>query len=189
MCKKPDSSESELIALLKSNNKAAFEYLYDHYAPALYGIVCKIVKDKNIAEDVMQDSFLKIWKNISLYNAGKGTLFTWILNVARNTAIDSIRADAKFQYHLKWDLVSETDYVPAMISNPSYHLIDLNSGIKKLVAERKEIVELVYFAGYTHEEACEHLALPLGTVKSRIRTALQELRHYFSVQSTAVSLC
>ena len=88
-------TEQELTTLLKSNDRSAFEYLYDHYSPALYGIIVKIVKDEERACDAMQDTFLKIWKNISSYNSEKGTLFTWILNIARNTAIDKLRVEVK----------------------------------------------------------------------------------------------
>jgi len=102
MQKKPDCyCELELVALLKSNNKSAFEYLYDHYAPPLYGIVCRIVKDETKAQDVLQDSFIKIWKNIGHYQPEKETLFTWILNAARNTAIDRLRTDLNFESHIR----------------------------------------------------------------------------------------
>jgi RNA polymerase sigma factor (sigma-70 family) len=87
--------ENTLVSLLKANNKGAFEYLYDHYSASLFGIVCKIVKDEEKANDVMQEAFLKIWRNIAAYEESKGTLFTWMLNVTRNTAIDALHANVK----------------------------------------------------------------------------------------------
>ena len=85
-------SEEELVNLLKQNNKAAFSYLYDHYSGALFGIILKIVnQDEETSEDVLQDVFIKIWKKIATYDSTKGTLFTWMLNIARNTAIDKVR--------------------------------------------------------------------------------------------------
>ncbi|CAG5075043.1 ECF RNA polymerase sigma factor RpoE [Dyadobacter sp. CECT 9623] len=176
--------EPELVALLKSNNKVAFEYLYYHYAPALYGIICKIVKDENTADDVMQDSFIKIWKNIAHYNPEKGTLFTWVLNVARHTAIDKRREDYKYATTIKWDVVQEADLSAGSIFTPLPATVDLKSIVERLLPEKKQLIQMVYFEGYTHQEASQHLGLPLGTVKSRVRKALQELRQTFEVSGT-----
>ena len=85
--------EAQLIVLLKLNKRHAFEYLYDNYSPALYGIIFKILKDEEKSADTLQDTFLKIWKNVASYDSEKGTLFTWMLNVARNTAIDKFRTE------------------------------------------------------------------------------------------------
>ncbi|GGB96249.1 RNA polymerase sigma factor [Dyadobacter sediminis] len=171
--------ENELVTLLKNNNKAAYEYLYDHYAPSLYGIARKIVKDDSRADDVMQDSFIKIWKHMASYDAGKGSLFTWMLNITRRTAIDKLRADNKFEKDLQWDAVRENDLSMSSVFIPLPATVDLKSIVEKLLPEKKQLIELVYFEGYTHEEASEHLCLPLGTVKSRIRNAMKELRKVF----------
>ncbi|KAA6438312.1 RNA polymerase sigma factor [Dyadobacter flavalbus] len=176
-------TENELVTLLKTNNKAAYEYLYDHYAPALYGIVRKIVKDDSRADDVMQDSFIKIWKHMASYDAEKGSLFTWMLNITRRTAIDKLRADCKFENDLKWEAVRENDLGNHAVFTPAPATLDLKSIVEKLLPEKKQLIELVYFEGYTHEEASEHLCLPLGTVKSRIRNAMKELRKVFDVSS------
>lgn len=178
-------TETELIILLQSNDQSAFEYLYDHYAPALYGIICKIVNDDVRANDVMQDSFVKIWKHIKLYNGEKGTLFTWMLNISRRTAIDSLRAHQKFDCTLNWDLVKDNDMSAlAISSNPV--TLDMKLIVENLLPEKQRLIELVYFEGYTHEEASKHMSLPLGTVKSRIRKALIELRQLFGVSLTSV---
>jgi len=181
-------TESELVASLKCNNKEAFEYLYDRYSSALYGIILKIVKDEDKAADVMQDAFLKIWKNIGSYNSEKGTLFTWILNVARNTAIDNLRVHVKIEKAVSWDSVREVDFTPSVIFNPTPSTIDLRAIVERLLPERKILIELVYFQGFTHEEVSSQLSLPLGTVKSRIRKSLQELRHVFSDVNTVLQI-
>jgi RNA polymerase sigma factor (sigma-70 family) len=173
-------TESELIAQLKNNNRDAFEYLYERYSPALYGIVLKVVKDEEKAADAMQDTFLKIWKNISSYNAEKGTLFTWILNVARNTAIDKLRLDSKTEKVVSLSVTSESDISPDVSFNPVVNVIDLRAIVSALLPERRVLIEMVYFEGYTHEEVAESLKVPLGTVKSRIRKSLQELRLIFA---------
>ncbi|CAG5074807.1 ECF RNA polymerase sigma factor SigK [Dyadobacter sp. CECT 9623] len=180
--------ENELVSLLKANDKAAFEYLYDHYAAGLFGTACRIIRDDNKVDDVMQDAFLKIWKKIACYDPDRGTLFTWMLNITRHTAIDSLRADAKFESNIDWDSVSESDLNAGATLVPLTSAIatDLKSFVDKLIPERKQLIELVYFDGYTHEEASEYLKLPLGTVKSRVRKALSELRQVFDIADNQV---
>jgi RNA polymerase sigma factor (sigma-70 family) len=116
----------------------------------------------------------------------KGTLFTWILNIARNTAIDKLRAEVKTSNVINLENITESELPNVSIFNPSPGLMDIRSIVELLLPERKVLVELVYFQGYTHEEVSEKLNLPLGTVKSRIRKALQELRHIFSMQNSTL---
>lgn len=172
--------EQDLVTQLKTNDRIAFEYLYDHYSAALYGVILKIVKDEEKAADVLQDSFLKIWRSISTYSPEKGSLFTWMLNVARNTAIDKLRAEAKTTNKvMRLDAFADLD--PG-ISDGWYRniqLMDVGAWVERLSPERRIPIELVYFQGYTHEEVAEKLSIPLGTIKSRIRKGLQELRSIF----------
>ncbi|WP_229254882.1 RNA polymerase sigma factor [Dyadobacter linearis] len=171
--------EQDLVVLLKNNNRLAFEYLYDNYASGLYGIICKMVRDDDVASDVLQEAFIKIWKNISYYDHQKGSLFTWMLNITRHTAIDHIRAARKFANNIQWAAVDEKDLSNTAISFPKPVEIGLETLVETLPPERKQLIELVYFQGYTHQEASEHLCLPLGTVKSRIRSALTDLKRIF----------
>ncbi len=83
--------EDELVALLKSGAANAMGILYDNYSGALYGVIVRIVEKEDAAEDVLQEVFIKIWKNISSYEPTKGRLYTWLVNIARNSAIDSLR--------------------------------------------------------------------------------------------------
>lgn len=172
--------EDELVMQLRNNSRTAFEYLYDNYSPALYGIILKIVKDEERASDVLQDSFLKIWRNIDKYWPEKGTLFTWMLNVARNTAIDKQRIETKIQKVVPLDSTGEWE--AGFTDDRLFYDMDVRSIVAKLLPERRILIELVYFEGYTHEELAEKLNVPLGTVKSRIRKALQELREVFIVR-------
>jgi RNA polymerase sigma factor (sigma-70 family) len=183
MPRKSAYSQQELILLLRSNSREGFEYLYDNYSSALYGIILKIVKDEERAADVLQDAFLKIWKNMGSYNVEKGTLFTWILNVARNTAIDKLRVEVKRDKVLKLDSITESELSNVTTFNPSPALMDVRDIVEMLVPERKVLIDMVYFQGYTHEEVSERLNLPLGTVKSRIRRALRELRNIFAIHN------
>lgn len=173
-------SEEELVAALKRNERAAFEFLYDHYSGALFNIICKTLRDEERAADVMQESFLKIWKNIASYNPEKGRLFTWILNIARNGAIDAARVEGRkpIMDDIENRSVQNEPDVSGELSTTSS---EIKSIVNMLRPERKILIEMAYFQGYTHEEISEELQIPLGTVKSRIRTALQELKQYFAV--------
>lgn len=173
-------SEDELVSALKRNERTAFDFLYDHYSGALFNIITKTLRDEERAADVLQESFLKIWKNIASYNPEKGRLFTWILNIARNGAIDAVRMEGRKPAMDDIDdraVQNEPDAgQESMVSSSEMKAI-----INMLRPERKILIDMAYFQGYTHEEISEELNIPLGTVKSRIRTALQELKNYFAV--------
>ncbi|MFB0945206.1 MAG: RNA polymerase sigma factor (sigma-70 family) [Spirosomataceae bacterium] len=172
-------SEEDLIASLKRNQRDAFEYLYDNYSSALFGSVCRYIPDEEKAADLLQDIFLKIWKNIGKYDSSKGRLFTWMMNITRNTCIDLLRKE-KGKYHV--DVQDNIIQVDAKTHHqPNISIIDLRGILEKLRPERKVLLDLVYLQGYTQEEAAEQLAIPLGTAKSRIRVALKELKIYFEV--------
>lgn len=173
-------SEDELVAALKRNERTAFDFLYDHYSGALFNIITKTLRDEERAADVLQESFLKIWKNIASYNPEKGRLFTWILNIARNGAIDAVRMEGRKPAMDDIDdrsVQNEPDAGQDSMVNSS----EMKAIVNMLRPERKILIDMAYFQGYTHEEISEELSIPLGTVKSRIRTALQELKQYFAV--------
>lgn len=171
-------TEPELVSLLKERNNHAFAYLYDNYSGALYNIILQIVPDQDIASDVLQEVFVNIWRKIDSYDQSRGKLFTWMLNVTRNLSIDTVRSKS-FQNSLKnqeLPEVSSTEsngYVQQDVDN-----IGLKKVIEKLKKEQRVLIDLAYFKGYTHEEIAEIEGLPLGTVKTRIRSALIQLREY-----------
>ena len=173
-------SEEELVLALKQNERAAFDFLYDHYSGALFNIISKTLRDEERAADVLQESFLKIWKNIASYNPEKGRLFTWIMNIARNGAIDAIRVEGRKP------VMDDIEDVKVLNERDKYEDLQASSSemraiVNMLRPERKILIDMAYFQGYTHEEISEELSIPLGTVKSRIRTALHELKQYFTV--------
>jgi RNA polymerase sigma-70 factor (ECF subfamily) len=175
------TSESVLIERLHQHDQQAFQWLYDQYSPALYGVVLRIVRDDDQAQDLLQDIFVKIWKNLESYDATKGRLFTWMLNVSRNTAIDALRSRKTQPSN---EIRTDEDSVHIVdrqhnTEQPNPDHIGLQDVVKQLRPDRKELIDLVYFGGYTHEEAAEELNLPLGTVKTRIRAALHELKQLF----------
>jgi RNA polymerase sigma factor (sigma-70 family) len=168
-------SEQELVALLQQRNEKAFGYLFDNYSGALYGIVHSIVTDKEIANDVLQNVFLNIWRKIESYDATKGRLFTWMLNIARNAAIDEIRSKS-YRDSKKNQPLDENVDVPGAVTGPAISDAGLKKVLTKLKGELRVLVDMSYFQGFTHEEISKVMNLPLGTVKTRIRTALIQLR-------------
>jgi len=152
-------------------------YLYNQYAEAMLGVCYRYTKSLADAEDVLQETFLKIWNNFSQYDKTKGKLFTWIVNIARNLAIDFTRSKGfkNQQKNLDVDkIVSFIDSRRSTSFNPDQ--VGLKKLLDNLKPEQREILDLVYFNGYTQAEVAEELNIPLGTVKTRIRMALIQLR-------------
>lgn len=169
-------SEQELVKLLQQRDDQSFSYLYDNYSAALYGIINQIVTDKEIANDVLQEVFINIWKKIGLYDPSKGRLFTWMLNIARNASIDKLRSKGYQQQIKNQSLPENVLTMSGQTVNPNIDNIGLKKIIATLKTEHRVLVELSYFQGYTHEEIAKALDMPLGTVKTRIRSALIQLR-------------
>jgi RNA polymerase sigma factor (sigma-70 family) len=168
-------SEPELVMLLKQRQQNAFSYLYDNYCGALLSVVSGIVTDNDLANDVLQEVFVKIWRQIESYDDTKGRLFTWMLNIARNASIDWVRSKGhQNSQHTKE--LTEVNYVSAGSTEMNSDYIGLRKVVHKLKEEYKVLVELSYFQGYTQDEISKMLDIPLGTVKTRLRSALIQLR-------------
>jgi RNA polymerase sigma-70 factor (ECF subfamily) len=171
-------SEQELVVSLKAKDEKSFGYLYDNYSGALYSIVLQIIPDRELASDVLQEVFVNIWRKIESYDTTKGRLFTWMLNVARNLAIDMVRSKA-YQNSQKNQSMPDNVYSDkggGAVTQMNVDNIGLKKVITKLKAEHQVLIDLAYFKGYTHEEIAVIESLPLGTVKTKIRSALQQLR-------------
>ena len=168
-------SEQELVALLKEQNNDAFNYLYDHYSGALFTIINQIVPDKDTASDVLQEVFVNVWRKIGTYDETKGRLFTWMLNIARNAAIDKVRSKG-YRDNQRTQSIAEGESGIAMSSNPVVNDVGLKKVLTTLNEEYRKLIDLSYFQGFTHEEIAKMLGIPLGTVKTRIRTAISQLR-------------
>ena len=173
---KPKYSEQELVVLLNEQSNGAFNYLYEHYSGALYTIINQIIPDKDTASDVMQEVFINIWKKIKSYDASKGRLFTWMLNIARNAAIDKLRSKGYRDNMKNQPIMEGENGGMAMSSNPAVNDVGLKKLLTKLSEDSRRLIDLSYFQGFTHEEIAKMLGIPLGTVKTRIRTALSQLR-------------
>ena len=168
-------SEPELVQLLQQRNRSIFSYLYDNYSGALYSVILNVVNEEELANDVLQEVFVKIWKQIDSYDSSKGRLFTWMLNIARNASIDMVRSKG-FQNSRQNRELSEDVYSAGGTSETKTDQIGLRKLVYSLKQEYRVLVELSYFQGYTQDEIAKMLNIPLGTVKTRLRTALIQLR-------------
>jgi len=174
-------SEEELVLLLKQQSRDAFNYLYRQYSAVLYGVINKVVYDEQIAQDVLQEVFVKIWNNIPQYNPDKGRIYTWMINIARNAAIDKLRSKGEI---MKSKIQTGEDVVNnvqgGMKTEQSTDTIGLKKMVSDLKPEYQTIVNLAYFKGYTLDEISKTLGIPLGTVKTRMRYAINMLRQQFN---------
>ena len=166
---------------LRNREKVAIEALYDMYSPSLYGVISRIITETATAEDVLQETFVKIWHSFSSYSTEKGRLFTWMVNIARNLAIDKIRSKDFKNQNKNQDLENNVIFIDEQ-RNTVYkpELLGIKELVETLKPEQKSILDLVYFKGYTHVEAADELGVPLGTIKTRLRMAIQQLRKHFN---------
>lgn len=169
--------QDQLIVQLQSGNEKAFERIYQLYSRSLYGIVFSIIRDEAISEEILQDVFLKIWHEAPAYDPEKGRFFTWILNIARNAAIDRLRS----REYKNSKLNMKSDYFSDILeseNNVSGKLdaIGLQKYIDILGPMCKKLIDLLFFKGFTQKESAKKLQIPLGTVKTRNRICINKLR-------------
>ncbi|KAB1069104.1 RNA polymerase sigma factor [Tamlana haliotis] len=166
-----------LVENFKKKDEKAFETLYHMYKDSMHGVIFNIVRDHAIAEEVMQDVFIKAWHKADSYSSKKGRFFTWILNIARNAAIDKTRSKnfKKSKQNLNAnffvDIIESSENL-----DKSTDAIGIKKYVGKLAKKCIEVIELLYFKGYTQSEASEALEMPIGTVKTRNRNCINELR-------------
>ena len=174
-------TEEELVLALRRREKIAVEALYDMYSSSLFGVISRIINETTVAEDVLQDTFVKIWNSFASYSAEKGRLFTWMVNIARNLAIDKIRSKDFKNQNKNQDLEINVTFIDEQ-RNTVYkpELLGIKELVETLKPEQKSILDLVYFKGYTHVEAADELGVPLGTIKTRLRMAIVQLRKHFN---------
>ncbi len=170
-------SEQELIAALKAREDQAFSYLYDHYSGSLFSIILQIVKSQEIANDVLQEVFVNIWRKMESYDPSRGRLFTWMLNISRNASIDMLRSKSYLNSQKNQEINDNVHRID-QVTQPDIDSIGLTKFLGKLKPEQRVLIELAYMKGYTHEEIAQIEDIPLGTVKTRIRNALLQLRVY-----------
>lgn len=172
-------SEAELVALLKKRDREAFSYLYDNYSAALYGIINTFIKDTDTANIILHDSFVKIWNQAEAFDDIKGRLFTWMSTIVRNTAIDTLRSKDWKNAQKNIEL-TDNNSRDVGVDNIKIDAIGLRKFVNNLKEEYKTVVEMCYFDGYSQGDISKATGIPLGTVKTRIRKGLIELRAFIN---------
>lgn len=167
----PSHTDDEYMRALVVGDDSAFLQLYDRYGHAVYALALYILRDESTAEEVTQEVFLTLWQKASHFDPARGALKTWLLRLTRNRAIDLLR---QRRHHFQLEAVEEgvTSVQPVM--DELVH--ELNHWLRQLPEAQCQVLELIYFEGYTQEEVATLLQLPSGTIKTRIRLGLRKLR-------------
>ena len=175
---RPDAPDRELMQKIRQGDQSALVLLYARYGNAVYGLALYVLHDAGLAEEVTQDTFLKVWKQSERWDADKGKLSSWLLTVARHTAIDRYR---KLQRRPPPGLPLED----AERSAGQIAVVDTQQWVdgqllarllSQLPGEQAQLIHLAFYQGMSHSEMAESLLLPLGTVKTRLRLGLHKLR-------------
>jgi RNA polymerase sigma-70 factor (ECF subfamily) len=173
------AADGDLIARLQRRDPQALAELYDRYGRIAYSLILRIVRDSGIAEDLVQETFLRVWNRVHGFDAEKGAIGPWLLAVARNRAIDYLRsAGGRERNALEFE---ETDR-PALYTDMERDLLlsdsarRVKSAMQKLSENHRQVIELAYFEGLSQTEMAERMGQPLGTVKTWVRAALKNLR-------------
>lgn len=174
--------KKDFVEKLKAGDEQAFEELYDNFSGMLYGIIYRIVKNPADGENLLQDCFVKIWLNIHQYDENKGKLATWLINIARNVAIDFTRSS---YFNKRAMIQSDEKIVHLEDANYNVQVFQDTRGLQQVVQQLpptcREVIEWMYFEGFSQVEIAENFGIPLGTVKSRTRQAMKTLRSVYNL--------
>ena len=180
--------EGDLASRLKARDAEVIGQLYDLYGKVAYTIILRIVRDQAVAEDLVQETFLRVWNRSQGFDAERGALGPWILTVARNQALDYIRS---VQGRVWKSMISADNDHPGAFRDWEGDLLEgvqiqqVRSALDRLTENQRTVIELAYFEGLSHSEMAERIQQPLGTIKTWIRTALKALREELSATASA----
>ena len=182
-------ADEDLISLAEQADAQAFATLYDRHSRAAYSLAYRMMGERQAAEDLVQDAFLKAWRAAGSYRAERGSVQTWLLSIVHNRGIDQLRSLASRRRTQEELEASAPRSQPSEAFAQSWRNAQreqVREALKTLPSEQLTILELAYFSGYTHVQIAELLDLPLGTVKSRMRLGLKKIKDYFDSQDMAV---
>jgi RNA polymerase sigma-70 factor, ECF subfamily len=175
--------------LADGGNTQAFAALYDRHARVAYSLAYRMMGERQAAEDLVQEAFLKVWRAAGSYRVEKATVRTWILSILNNRGIDEIRSTASRRRTQDRVETQTSTAQPSEAFGEAWRNSQgeqVREALEGLPPEQVKVLELAYFSGYTHMEIAELLDLPLGTVKGRMRLGLKKLREYFDTRGMAV---
>ncbi|WP_431137330.1 RNA polymerase sigma factor [Psychroserpens mesophilus] len=171
------SLEQQIIQLLEKGDRKAIGLLYENYSDSLYGVILKVTINEEIAQDALQETFVKVWKNAKKYDPKKAKLFTWLYRIAKNTAIDKLRSfNNRFEKEVQIDK-SNVYILPT--ANLNQDVLDLKEHVARLDEKYQIVLKALFFEGMTQQEASDELDIPLGTIKSRLKIGLRELKKVY----------
>src|SRR5215211_2679598 len=182
-------ADENLISFVGQGDAEAFTTLYDRHSHAAFSLAYRVMGERQAAEDLAQDAFLKLWRSATSYRPERGSVRTWMLSIVRNRGIDQIRSQASRR------MTQDKIEASAPRSQPSEAFVEtwrnsqrdqVREALNTLPAEQWKILELAYFSGYTHVEISELVDVPLGTIKGRMRLGLKKMRDYFDSRDAAV---
>jgi RNA polymerase sigma-70 factor, ECF subfamily len=190
-----DRTDNELMALISAGESEALEMLYNRYAPTVYQTVLRVVQDRALAEDLVQDVFWRVWRRSSRFAAERGQVLAWLRAVARNVGVDELRRlragpvliRTEVEHARMRELADEqADVAAAAIRQEQRHMIIW--ALQQLPFEQRQVIELNYFGGRSYQEIAAALNHPLGTVKTRARRGLQKLKQALAAEDSPASL-
>ncbi len=176
------AADDGLVAAIAARDHRALEVLYDRYGDYVYSVALRVVQDAQVAEDVVQEVFIRLWRRPEMFDETRGRFVTWLLSMARNRAIDERRRRGRrFRHESSPTLDEQSTFVddsedPVDAAVLSDERTAVKNALGLLPLEQRRVIELAYFGGMTQEEIARALSQPLGTVKTRIRLGLQKLR-------------
>ena len=177
-----DFEDAELVGQVAQGSEKAFLMLYDRYAGRVHALSLRILNDSMLAEEATQDTFLKLWSRAHLFSSERGSLLVWLLTIARRVALDRLRLEAR-----RPTLSDLNDPADAWPNIPDENTLSeenrwrtLYFAVQSLSAEHRQVIELAYYQGLSQSEIAETLGWPLGTVKTRLRAAMEQLRREWS---------
>jgi RNA polymerase sigma-70 factor (ECF subfamily) len=182
-------ADEDLMSLVGDGDAGAFAGLYDRHSRAAYSLAYRMMGERQAAEDLVQEAFLKLWRAAGSYRTQRGSVRTWVLSIVHHRGIDQLRSAASRRR------TQDRAEATAPTSQPSEAFAEtwrssqreqVREALRGLPLEQLKVLELAYFSGYTHVEIADLLDLPLGTVKGRMRLGLKKIREYFDSQGMAV---
>lgn len=187
----PDDPWLPLLLRVGGGDEDALAELYDRSSPIVFGLVCRIVGDREIAEEVTIDVYSQLWRKASEFDAARGRARSWLLLIARSRSLDYLRSSAG-KLRTREQSLEETQGLSSGASHPEASVLDLGRrllvqrGLENLDGKKRDVIELAFFGGLTHSEIASKLGSPLGTVKARIRQAMHELRAFMEERGEAL---
>ncbi len=183
-----EMADEQLLMMVRAQNVRALEMLYSRYAPRALGLALKIVKDRDLAEQVIQDAFWRVWRKAGQYEQKKGRFSTWLFTIVHNLSIDQIR---RRRGDLSLDEPDQAETIELQVGGEDMDATvvrdidsaEVRNALQALPEAQRQVIELVYFEGLSHRQAAKKLSAPLGTIHTRARLGLDKLRHLLPQQN------